>query len=153
MVKQIFTCREGDIFSICSTRVDQLQKMHDKIAEFADAFDLDQGTNSSLELACEEVFVHMVDESQKKNITRDIFFRLRNEKNAVSVDVRCGTRVQDVSLDSENSMLPRNLDVLKEEELKFLGLMLLGLIAENIEHIHINNLAFISFEIPRKNSP
>lgn len=68
------------------------------------------------------------------------------------MDVRCGTRVEDVSVEPNHSSLPKDIETLKEEDLQSLGLMLLGHIAKDIEHIHIKQFAFISFEIPRQKS-
>ena len=130
-------------------RVDHLGVVNRQVAEFAEAFDLPRATASRLDLACEEVFVHMVGESEKNSITREILFRLRRTKRKVFVDACCGTRIDDVSLDPDNAGLPGDLEAIKESDFKSIGLKLLGHIAQNIEHIHINNFAFVSFELSR----
>ena len=126
--------------------------MHKQVEEFGRTFELNKSARSRLELACEEVFVHMVGKSEKHSTSVDILFRLRHAKRNIFVDVRCGTRVDDISVDLDNSGLPKDLEAFKESDVKSIGLMLLGHIAKNIEHIHIDNFAFISFEITHRKS-
>lgn len=131
-------------------RVEELDAVQQGVSNAAVSFSIDRSTLAALELACEEVFVHMVSESERHGYRGDIRFKIRNGDKGIKVDVRCGTRVGDVSIESPAGKRPTDLHELDDAALASLGLVLLGHLAKDIQHIHIDNFAYISFDVARQ---
>lgn len=124
-----------------------LEEIKSALENACQKFSLEKNAEFRLVLACEEVFVHMVEEFSRDSFSGNILFQVRGNDNRVDIDVRGGKRIKDV--DSIDDTELKNLHKLNDVQLRNLGLALFCRLAENIKHFHISDFTYISFSIPK----
>ncbi|WP_029896393.1 solute carrier family 23 protein [Desulfohalovibrio reitneri] len=126
-------------------RLEGTRRLAEHLERMARKYGLDQRSRNRLELACEEVYSHVVThlreggESGKRAVT----LGLRPEPDHVQVEIAGRARVEDVEEIDRCEVSPGT-----EEDMHCLGLYMLHKIARDVHHIHISGYAFVSFKVP-----
>ena len=122
--------------------MDNLPEVQNRVTELAHRFNVNDRGVMLLNLACEEAFCHIVEAATMEEKARLITFRLKPEAEAVDVEVSLKVRTE--QLREAEEFKPHEAT---DEELKRLGLFLLGKVARDIGHIHISGHTFLSFRV------
>ena len=123
-----------------------LPRLHDYIAASERALGLSGRPLLYLELACEEVFMHICRSNKDGEPRGRVHFTWTRETGGVRVEVEDRSHIEDV--DRTVDLPP--LDQAEPADLDKLGLALLGKVAQNVTHLHISGYNCISFNIPRE---
>ncbi|MBF0524336.1 MAG: hypothetical protein HQK56_04490 [Deltaproteobacteria bacterium] len=121
--------------------VSQLRPSLKRIAEWAGSQDFSSRGVDRLQLACEEVFMHISHEFQRKDIASRVVFGLSREEEGIIVEIKGREKIEDVD---QTDKMP-NLRQSSQAELATLGLYLLGKIANEVKHTIISGHTYISF--------
>ena len=128
----------------------QMEPSADKLPMLVD--NLDGGTEllkltsrelATLQLACEEVFVHIVSHFEEQGLTGSVQFQVTKDEDGVFAEIQTGTRLSDV----DGPKRPSETGWADEGDLKALGLYLLRNIVREIKHLHISGYSYVSFRI------
>lgn len=104
-----------------------------------------------LELACEEVFLHLRKEFEIQGLDAPVVFKLWRGDERIIVEAVAGAKVSD--MDSTEIRTPletqlKTVEKMTEKEMNRLGLHLLAKVASDVTHSRISGYEFISFHIP-----
>lgn len=128
-------------------KLDALPEFKSKLLALAERMELRERTTSHLELCCEEVFLHMLEEVNEDH-AKYVCFKILNLEDKVHVEVVVKGVISDVD-DEERVKKARPTDA-DADELNDLGLFILNRLAQGINHIHISGYAYIGFDIPKQ---
>ncbi len=98
----------------------------------------------NLQLACEEVFVHLLGEAEQNKWEGRVAFKVHKEEHAVAVEAICGKAVDEV----DEAEMPMDLLASQDEELDRMGLALLHKVAGQVRHLEISGVTYLSFRVP-----
>ena len=122
-----------------------LAVLFDWLAAKSARFGLDRRRGGyRLQLACEEVFMHMRSEFERHGFTGPVTFKLFNDESRLVVEVVGGTTMAEVDAVTE----PPRPERADGQDLDRLGLYLLGKVAREVSHVHISGYAYVTFSIP-----
>jgi NCS2 family nucleobase:cation symporter-2/xanthine permease XanP len=96
-----------------------------------------------LQLACEEVFVHVADAFGKEGVEEQMTFKMLGEDDGLFVEIICSNKVRDV----DQTTAEPALQEISEEAL---GLVILRQITSDLKHVRISGTTYISFRIRDK---
>lgn len=132
------TPRQKISFSINSSP-DALEDLINEIKANKTNLNLSSSELSRLELACEETFMHLV--SEQNNFEGAVFFKIIRNQQGLFTEAIIGKSVSDVV----NLKIPSNVLKSDQNDLKNLGMIMLGKIVKDIKHINISGVTYISF--------
>lgn len=123
--------------------VDQLPSLVDRLEEGVETLHLTARELSTLQLACEETFVHIAGHEDGKGERDIVRFEVKREEEGLFVEVRSGRRVTDV----EGPGRRPEPHWAEPSDLEALGLYLLRKMVREIKHVHISGYTYVSFRI------
>jgi NCS2 family nucleobase:cation symporter-2/xanthine permease XanP len=121
----------------------QVSTLNNFIEEQASSFGLSPSQANALQLACEEVFMHISRESKDASDANGVQIQLLSRENHIQIDIEDRSQVSDV----DDTLVMPKPEVATEEELDHLGLFLLNKVAKEVTHIRISGYNCISFKI------
>ena len=129
---------------VLAPNLQELSKLRDLTADLGSVFKLSDRMLFRLQILCEEVFVFLVgsdppEDGQQKKIRFDFIA----DEEGLLVEVQDRSETED--LDAVD--FPENLTAASESELAKLGLALLGKMAQEVAHIRISGVNYISFRL------
>lgn len=98
----------------------------------------------NLQLACEEVFAHLVGQAQHGQGERKIAFRIHRDEHGVVVELISGESVEDF----DDKTMPEDLMACRDDDLQNMGLALLHKVANTVRHLEISGVTYLSFTMP-----
>jgi NCS2 family nucleobase:cation symporter-2/xanthine permease XanP len=98
----------------------------------------------NLELACEEVFAHLVGQAKHGPKQGKIAYRIHRDEHEMVVEVMSGDSIDDF----HDETMPEDLLACHDEELKHMGLALLHKVATRVRHLEISGVTYLSFVMP-----
>lgn len=125
------------------TAVDQLPLLVEKLNQATATLKLATFELSTLELACEEVFVHVVSHFAEQDAAGRVHFVIVKNEDGVLVEIQTGAKVGDV----DGPTRPAHAGWADENDLRELGLYLLRNMVRDIRHVHISGYSYVSFKI------
>jgi uracil-xanthine permease len=138
------------IFSIAhkprlSFTIDAVAEKLDELAEFlensAGRLKLTHNAMHRLQLACEEVFMHVAEGLGRDGQQEQMTFKMLRKESDLFVEIICSRKVADV-----DHVTPE--PAFREIPEETLGLVILRQITSDLKHIHISGTTYISFRIP-----
>jgi len=123
--------------------IGHLPTLMDRLNEGVQALQLTPRELSILQLACEEVFLHVASHFEGQAHAGSVQFRVLRDEEGVFAEIQAGRRVGDVV----GSSRPPTSGWTDESDLKALGLYLLRNIVKDIRHIHISGYTYLSLWI------
>ncbi len=121
----------------------RLPVLVDKLNEGAQTLKLTPTELSTLHLACEEVFIHVVSHLEGQEDSDMVKFRVVKDDDGVFAEIQSGRKLREV-----NGAGPRfSSGWTKASDLETLGLYLLRNIVKDIKHIRISGFTYVSFRI------
>ena len=121
----------------------QVSTLNNFIEKQASIFGLSPSQATALQLACEEIFMHICRNSEGTPDVNQIQIQLASQEDHIQVDVEDRSKVSDVD---DPVAIPQP-EVATEGELDQLGLFLLNKVAQDVTHIRISGYNCISFKI------
>ena len=121
----------------------QVSTLNNYIEEQASSFGLSTSQANSLQLACEEVFMHICRNSGAGAEANIVRIQLTGREDHIQVEIEDRSRASDVD---DQIVLPKP-ELATEAELDQLGLILLNKVAKEVSHIRISGYNCISFKI------
>jgi NCS2 family nucleobase:cation symporter-2/xanthine permease XanP len=121
----------------------QLPALVDRLNEGVETLKLTARELSTLQLACEEVFVHVASHFEGQKDPGSVQFRVVKDDDGVFAEIEAGKKLRDVDGAGPRS----SFGWTKESDLETLGLYLLRNIVRDIKHIHISGFTYLSFRI------
>jgi NCS2 family nucleobase:cation symporter-2/xanthine permease XanP len=121
----------------------QVSALNNFIEEQASSLGLSLSQANALQLACEEVFMHISGGEDEASDTNTVQVQLLSREDHVQVDFEDRSQVRDVD---DTIVMPKP-EVATEAELDQLGLFLLNKVAKEVTHIRISGYNCISFKI------
>jgi len=121
----------------------QVSTLNNFIEEHASSLALSPSQANALQLACEEVFMHICRNSESATEANMVRIQLVSKEDHIQIDVEDRSRVSDV----DDPIVMPEPEVATETELDQLGLFLLNKVAKEVTHIRISGYNFISFKI------
>lgn len=123
----------------------QISYIRNKIHTFAVRAEMSRTQSNYLELACEEIFVHALSEFEKNRFKGRIRYKAYRANRKIFIEISLGSRLDetlkpDCEVDSPEKLKP--------DELKNLGLIIIGKIVDNIIHQDMGDFSYICFTIP-----
>lgn len=143
-----FSVERGHDIQVQPTESD-LHLFKKRLAKATNRLKLSANTDKYLELACEEVFLYMCEQCRQKGYTGTLRFNFRPCANGILVEASGGTKFSSRADELAAHELHGN-STLTDDSLKDLGLVLLGHIATNINHVTIAGYTYIGFVLPHK---
>ena len=113
------------------------------LEEQASSLALSSSQANALQLACEEVFMHICRNAEGLTETNRVQIQIIGKEDYVQIDFEDQSRVGDVD---DTFVMPKP-EVATEAELDHLGLFLLNKVAKEVTHIRISGYNCISFKI------
>jgi uracil-xanthine permease len=123
--------------------VDELPTLVTELDAATEALKLSSRELSVLQVACEEVFVHVVSHFVDPNMTGSVEFHITKDEDGVFVEIQTGTRLSDV----DGPKRPSEAGWVDEADLQALGLYLLRNLVREIKHVHISGYSYVSFRV------
>lgn len=123
--------------------VDQVAILHHFIEEHVPTWSLSSSQVNALQLACEEVFMHMCRSPVEEGSSHPVKIQFTSEEDHLHIEMEDQSRASEVDQVEE---LP-DLETATESELDQLGLLLLNRVATDVTHIRISGYNCISFKI------
>ncbi len=121
----------------------QVATLNNFIEEQASSLGLSPSQANNLQLACEEVFMHICQNSEGTTDTDKVQIQLLSKENHIHVDMEDRSQLCDVD---DTIVMPKP-EVATEADLDHLGLFLLNKVAKEVTHIRISGYNCISFKI------
>jgi anti-sigma regulatory factor (Ser/Thr protein kinase) len=106
-------------------------------------FALTPSQTNSLQLACEEVFMHMCRNPAEGKSVHEVRIRLIAEEDHLHIDMEDRSQASDV----DDPMKFQDLEKATEAELDQLGLFILNKVVQEVTHIRVSGYNCISFKI------
>lgn len=125
------------------TSMDQLPVLVDKLNNAPETLKLTSRELSTLQLVCEEIFVHVVSHFEERDASGRVHFMITKDEEGVFAEIQTGSRVGDV----DGPKRPSQTRWADEDDLRTLGLYILRNIARDIKHVHISGYSYVSFRI------
>ena len=122
---------------------DRISTLNNFIEEQASSLGLSSSQANAVQLACEEVFMHICRNSEGPTETNEVHIQLVSREDHIQIDVEDRSRVSDV----DDPIAMPQPEVATETELDQLGLILLNKVAKEVSHIRISGYNCISFKI------
>ena len=122
---------------------DQISTLNNFIEERASNFALSPSQANALQLACEEVFMHISRDSKDASDENVVQIQLLRREDHIQIDMEDRSRVKDI----DDPIIMPKPEVATETELDQLGLFLLNKVAKEVTHIRISGYNCISFKI------
>ncbi len=129
--------------------MEQLSELQKQLPLVAGKLGLSGHDAGYLELACEEIFMFMRDEFQSKEVDGVLSFAFRSSRAGIRVEISGRTKFE-TEADELAARELLKLESCTDDDLKSLGLILLGRIADNVSHITISGHSYISFTMIQK---
>lgn len=139
-----FSIKHSIIFFV-QPKPDEIVTIRNKISSFASNAGMNMKKSNYLDMACEEIFVHALSELEHEKIKGMIRYKIHRLNKRVSVEISFGSRL-DSDLDNTRS-ISGCIEKINEEELRNLGLILLGKIVEDITHQDMGQYTYICFSL------
>ncbi|MCB9481784.1 MAG: hypothetical protein H6680_08225 [Desulfobacteraceae bacterium] len=130
--------RQKISFSV-NANPEALPDLMEEIRSNTDSLNLSSSELTRLELACEETFMHLI--SEQKDFSHTVLFKIIRNEHGLFTEAIIGRSVSDVV----NINLPSNILKSDQDELRNLGMIMLGKIVNDIKHIQISGVSYISF--------
>lgn len=94
-----------------------------------------------LELACEEVFIHIIEEAGSIGDVKKVFFKIEKEEKGLFVEINTFSKVFDIE---------HKINDIDHADINVLGIRLtiLQKITSDLKHIYISGNTYISFRLP-----
>ncbi len=115
----------------------------DHIQQAADQLDLPQELVMRLQLACEEIFVHICQDDPSCDNEHSIVLRIGYRDDELFVEIIHGKNVEDLG----KVTLPANLMTAQEADMEKLGLLLLHKLVHDFHQVHISGITYVWFKI------
>ncbi len=129
---------------VLAPNLQELSKLKDFTADLGSVFNLSDKMIFRLQLLCEEIFVFLVGSEPPENSQqKTIRFNFTAGEEGLLVEVKDRSETEDL----DAVVFPENLAVASEFELAKLGLALLGKMAQEVAHIRISGVNYISFRL------
>jgi anti-sigma regulatory factor (Ser/Thr protein kinase) len=129
---------------VLAPNLQELSKLKDFTADLGSVFNLSDKMIFRLQLLCEEIFVFLVGSEPPENSQqKTIRFNFTAGEEGLLVEVKDRSETEDL----DAVVFPENLAVASESELAKLGLALLGKMAQEVAHIRISGVNYISFRL------
>ncbi len=127
-----------------SFTIDAVVQKLDELVEFlensSERLKLSPGVMHRLELACEEVFMHVSEAVSGDGEQEQITFKMLKGESDLFVEIICSKKVADV----DRVKTEQAYQEIPEESL---GLVILRQITSDLKHLHISGMTYISFTI------
>lgn len=123
--------------------LDQVSTLNDFIEQQIPSWSLTPSQAHALQLACEEVFVHMCRHPVDEKSSNVVNIQIIREEDHLHIDMEDRSLSSDVDLIKD---IPHP-ETATESELDQLGLLLLNRVAKDVTHIRISGYNCISFKI------
>ena len=121
----------------------QVSTLNTFIEEQASSLGLSPSQANALQLACEEVFMHICRNSEGGAGANIVRIQLTGREDHIQIDVEDRSQASDV----DDHMVMPQPEAATEAELDHLGLFLLNKVAREVTHIRISGYNCISFKI------
>ncbi len=125
------------------TSVDRLPALVDELNEATEVLKLTPQELSTLQLVCEEIFVHVVSHFQEQDETGSVHFTVAKDEEGIFAEIQTGAKVSDV----DGPTRPSQSSWANEDDLRAMGLFLLRNLVRDVRHVHISGYSYISFRI------
>ena len=125
------------------TSVEQLPIMVEKLNSATETLKVTPAELSTLQLVCEEVFVHVVSHFAEQHGVGRVHFAITKDEDGVFAEIQTGAKVGDV----DGPIRPAQAGWANEADLRELGLYLLRNVVRDIKHVHISGYSYVSFRI------
>lgn len=102
----------------------------------------------NLQLACEEVFAHLVEKTKQGQREGTVNFRIHRDEHGVVVELISGAAIEDF----DDKTLPEDLLACHEDDLRHMGLALLRKVVSDVRHLEISGMTYLSFSMPLPNA-
>ncbi len=123
--------------------VAHLPVLIDRLTEGAETLKLTPRELSTLQLACEEVFMHITSHFEGQKNPGNVQFRVTKDEDGILTEIQAGKKLRDV-----DGAGPRfSSGWTKASDIEALGLYLLRNIVKDIKHIHISGFTYVSFRL------
>lgn len=123
--------------------VDQLHVLVERLNKATETLKLTPEELSTLQLVCEEVFVHVVSHFKEQEAAGRVYFSIIKDDDGVFAEIQTGAKVGDV----DGPIRPTHAGWADENDLRELGLYLLRNVVRDIRHVHISGYSYVSFRI------
>ncbi len=127
----------------------QIEVTLEKLTELAETIDnavrelkVDSNHMHRLQLACEEVFIHIAEFAESNNVNERASFNIKKEGNSLFVEIVCSRDISDVDLIDEDMSITPDLDI------SGVRLTILKKMTTDLKHLYISGNTYISFRIP-----
>ncbi len=131
---------------------DNLPRVQAMAREFAERINLPERQLLKLQVAIEEVFMHLVNQAASESGTsRPIDVRLEQRSDHLAIEMIDRSAADDV--DEQALRKVPELATLDDAAVQALGLYLLNSMAQDVRHLRIAGINYISFGIPLHASP
>jgi anti-sigma regulatory factor (Ser/Thr protein kinase) len=122
-----------------AARLPELQKALERTGE---DLDLSQVELFRLQLACEELFMHIA-AARAQDADCGLHFRVAIDDDELAVEVILGHHLDDI----HNHKIPRNLMQAETEETEHLGLTILKHLVKELHQAEISGITYIWFKL------
>ena len=121
----------------------EVSTLNNFIEKQASSLALSPSQANALQLACEEVFMHLCRSPEGTTGTNTVQIQLMSREDHIQIDIEDRSQVSDVD---DTIVMPKP-EVATEAELDHFGLFLLNKVAKDVTHIRISGYNCISFKI------
>ncbi|WP_019595025.1 uracil-xanthine permease family protein [Thioalkalivibrio sp. ALM2T] len=126
---------------------DSLPQVHAMAQEFGESLSLPEKQSVKLQIALEEVFMHLSEQAAREpGRSRPVDVRLEREGETLAVEMIDRTAAAEV--DEATLREARQWTASDEQSLRELGLYLLNSLAQDVRHMRMAGVNYISFNIP-----
>ncbi len=140
----LFRLQESHGFSArIPAALDNLPMLVDCIQDAADKLDLSQERVLRLQLACEEIFVHIVRADEKWGNENSLLLKITERDEELFVEIIYGKRLADIG----KLKKPVNLLTAKATDLDRLGLALLHRVVHDFHQVTISGITYVWFKV------
>lgn len=122
-----------------------LNDLNTFLQEISTRFKINEGILFKLQLLCEEIFVYLCSISEKNSSRERIAFMFSEEEDGLLVEIKDRSQADDIDLVE----IPEDVAQASTEELDRLGMVMLGKMAKEVNHIRISGVNYISFKLEK----
>jgi len=122
--------------------IERLTDLTEAVENFAKELKADSYSIHKLQLACEEVFIHIAEYAESINVQEMLSFNIKQEDNGLFVEVICSRKISDVDHNPNEG-----LSISPDMDISGIRLSILNKITTDLQHLYISGNTYISFRI------
>lgn len=120
-----------------------LEELNEFISEMEKSFKLTHKLVLNLQLLCEEVFIYLCNIQQKEGLSNHTLFTFIQQEDGIAVEVQDRSTADEI----DRIEAAKDMTLATQEELDQLGLVLLSKMGQEVSHIRISGINYISFKL------